>query len=128
MSVFPFDGRRGPIIVSASASGPVESREFRLVLDTGATMTTLEARLLMFLGYDPDASTEVIEVTTTDSMSVRRVVRLNRLSALGKHRLGLPVVSQAFPKSAQIDGVLGLDFLRDCVLSIDFQNGQLTLS
>ena len=91
-------------------------------------MTTLEARLLMFLGYDPDASTEVIEVTTTDSMSVRRVVRLNRLSALGKHRLGLPVVSQAFPKSAQIDGVLGLDFLRDCVLSIDFQNGQLTLS
>ena len=128
MNTFSFNGRRGPIIVSASASGPADSRELRLVLDTGASVTTLEAKLLEFLGYDPGASDETVQVVTTDSISERPVVRLNRLSALGKHRLGIPVVSQSFPQVAKIDGVLGLDFLRDGILSIDFRSGQLTLS
>ena len=128
MRTFSFDGRRGPIIVSASASGPADSHEFRLVLDTGATVTTLEAKLLEFLGDDPDASTETVQVVTTDSISTRPVVRLNRLSALGKHRLGIPVVSQSFPQGAKIDGVLGLDFLRDGILSLDFRSGRMTLS
>ena len=128
MSLFSFNGSRGPIIVSASASGSEDSREFRLILDTGATTTTLEAKLLVYLGYDPDSSLETAQVVTTDSIVTRRVVRLNRLSALGRHRLGIPVVSQSFPEAAQIDGVLGLDFFRESLLSIDFRNGQLTLA
>lgn len=55
-------------------------------------------------------------------------VTLNRMSALGRHRLAFTVVAHSLPSAARIDGLLGLDFLRDGVLTLDFIHGQITLS
>ena len=41
MSEFSFMARRGPILVEASASGPADSMDLQLILDTGATTTML---------------------------------------------------------------------------------------
>jgi hypothetical protein len=38
------------------------------------------------------------------------------------------VLSHALPPTTGIDGLLGLDFLRGSVLTIDFQNGQIDLA
>ncbi|MEK6257746.1 MAG: retropepsin-like aspartic protease [Planctomycetota bacterium] len=127
MTVFPFDGERGPIFVRASASGPIESAELLLLLDTGASMTSLRAETLIHLGYAPDHSDETVQIVSVNSVTQQAVVRINRLSALGVHRLGIPVVSQQFPDEIEFDGVIGLDFFRDRKLTIDFRAGQLTL-
>jgi hypothetical protein len=37
------------------------------------------------------------------------------------------MVCHTLPPSASIDGLLGLDFLRDRRLTIDFRTGQITL-
>jgi hypothetical protein len=50
------------------------------------------------------------------------------LSALGQRRFGFPVVAHDLPAQAAVDGLLGLDFLRDQVLTVDFQKGQITLA
>ncbi len=84
--------------------------------------------LLVAVGYDPDASTDRIQVTMGNGVeSVPRLV-LNRLSALGQHRLGLPVLAHNLPPATGIDGLLGLDFLRGTVLTVDFQNGRIVLA
>ena len=127
MTVFNFDGQRGSIFVLASASGPAESMELRLLLDTGASMTSLRAETLIHLGYDPDQAEETVQIVSVNSVTEQPVVRLNRLSALGVHRLGISVVSQQFPDEIEFDGVIGLDFFRDRKLTIDFRTGQLTL-
>lgn len=52
---------------------------------------------------------------------------LNRFSALGHHRLGFRVLAHSLPPAAGIDGLLGLDFLRGCMLTMDFRGATITL-
>src|SRR5205823_3112681 len=86
---------------------PTRSVAATLVLDTGATTSSLNATVLRFVGYDPDAATEFVSMTT--GTHVERVPRLmvNRLSALGRHAIGLRVLAHDLPAVAAVDGLLG---------------------
>jgi hypothetical protein len=125
---FSFNAHHGPIIVEASLSGPLGQADLRVILDTGATTSLIRSTLLVAVGYSPDATTDRVQVTMGNGIETVPRLVLNRFSALGLHRLGLPVLSYGLPATAGIDGLLGLDFLRASVLTIDFQNGQIALS
>jgi predicted aspartyl protease len=123
----PFNPRHGPILVEAEVTGPVRSLTIPLILDTGATTTLLAESVLLALGYDPASVTNRVPMTTGSLVtSVPRVV-LTRLSALGRHRFGFLVLVYTLPANASIRGLLGLDFLRDGVLTIDFRAGRIDL-
>ena len=69
MTTFPFDGQRGSIFVRASASGPSDSMELRLLLDTGASMTSLSAESLIHLGYDPAQADETVRIVSVSNVT-----------------------------------------------------------
>jgi predicted aspartyl protease len=121
MSTHAFLPGSGPILVQATATGPAGTSELKLVLDTGATTSLIDLTTLLLLGFDPDQSPRRMRMTTASSVVVAPVVVLTRLSALGQHRFGFPVIAQALPKGSDVDGLLGLDFLRGQVLTIDFR-------
>jgi predicted aspartyl protease len=124
----PFDATQGPIYVEAEVSGPTGRSSLRLLLDTGATTSLIDPIMLIAVGYDPDSSTDQVQVTMGGgSASVLRVV-LNRLTALGQHRIGFSVLSHPLPPDAGVDGLLGLDFFRGSILTLDFRVGLITLS
>ncbi len=124
---FPFAPSTGPIAVDASLSGPHGQADVRLILDTGATISLIRSTILIAVGYDPDASQDQVQVTMGSGIqSLPRIV-LNRFSALGRHRLGFRVLSHPILPAAGVDGLLGLDFLRGTVLTIDFLAGQIAL-
>jgi Aspartyl protease len=125
---FLFSAHHGPIIVEASLSGPLGQADLRVILDTGATTSLIRSTLLVAVGYDPDAATDRVQVTMGNSIETVPRLVLNRLSALGQHRLGLHVLSHALPPTTGIDGLLGLDFLRGSVLTIDFHKGEISLT
>lgn len=127
MSHYPFTPGQGPILVQAEATGPTRSTSLKFVLDTGATKTLLKRSSLIYIGIDPEQSTRHIQMITGSTVEVVPVVTLTRLSALGQHRFGFPVVAHTMPKNAAVDGLLGLDFLRGLHLSIDFRTSQITL-
>lgn len=52
---------------------------------------------------------------------------VQRVDALGYSEEQFPVMCHALPPSAQLDGLLGLDFLRRNRLVIDFQAGEISL-
>lgn len=125
---FPFEQKRGPIYVEAEISGPTGRSNLRLLLDTGATTSLIAPSMLKALGYAPDLSTDRVQVTMGSGVeSVPRIV-LTRLTALGRHQFGLPVLSHDLPPDAGVDGLLGLDFMRDQVLTIDFRLGLIALA
>ena len=125
---FPFNAKHGPIIVEASLSGPLGQAELRLILDTGATTSLIRSTLLIAVGYEPDASPDRIQVAMGNGIESVPRLPLNRLSGLGEHRLGLAVLAHTLPPATGIDGLLGLDFLRGSVLTVDFQTGQIRLT
>jgi hypothetical protein len=50
------------------------------------------------------------------------------MTALGLHQLGIRVLAFDLPQATGVDGLLGLDFLRDNVLTIDFRAGVISLA
>ena len=123
-----FNAGSGPILVNAEVVGPLGGSMLTLVLDTGATTSLINLSALLPLGFDPDESVRRISVTTGSKVEVVPLVVLTRLTAFQKHRIGFPVIAHDLPASSAIDGLLGLDFLRDQVLTIDFRAGRMTLS
>jgi len=125
---FPFSSFTGPITVDASLSGPQGQADVRLILDTGATTSLIRSTILIAVGYDPDASPDRVQVAMGSGMQLVSRIVLNRFSALGQHRLGIPVLSHSILPIVGIDGLLGLDFFRGTMLTIDFRAGQITLA
>ena len=128
MSVHAFAPGPGPILVQATATGPATTTELKLVLDTGSTTSLISLTTLLLLGIDPNQPLRRLQMTTGSSVHVVPVVMLTRLSALGQHRFGFPVIAHTLPKGADVDGTLGLDFLRGQVMTIDFPVGLISLS
>ena len=128
MSFTPFAADRGPIVLRGRITGPAQALDVRLALDTGATSTVIHLPVLLALGFDPDRDGRPVRVITASSVEVATSVTLTRLFALGQNRLGFPVVAHALPAGAAVDGLLGLDFLRGHVLTLDFRAGSIALA
>ena len=124
---FPFDPSHGPILVKAEVTGPDRSLAIQLILDTGATTSLLNDAALLALGYDLASVIDRVQMTTGSLVTSVPKVVLTRLTALGQHRIGFPVLAHTLPVSASVHGLLGLDFLRGGVLTIDFRSGRITL-
>lgn len=99
----------------------------RLALDTGATHTAVNSSLLLRLGYHPLASPNRVQVTTGSGVEYVPIVKISQLHALRNERSDFDVMAHTFPTSATVDGVLGLDFLRGHILTVDFRGGQISL-
>jgi predicted aspartyl protease len=108
-----------PVIINGR--GP-----FRLVLDTGATHSAVDAWVAATLGLSPDASQPVLlhGVTGTATVPTIRV----RSFAVGDVILTsatLPIVADALGGA---DGVLGTDGLQEKRIYIDFEHDRITIA
>lgn len=122
---FAFDAQRGLIIISATIVGRSGSVVVQLALDTGATRTLVNADVLLALGYEPDEAGDRVEVTTGSRVEIVPSISIAKLTALGHTKENLSAICHTLPPSAGIDGVLGLDFLRGGLLTLDFREGRL---
>jgi predicted aspartyl protease len=125
---FRFDARQGLIIVLAELWGPAGSAVLRLALDTGATNTMANTGMLVAIGYDPALEPARLQVTTGSGVEFVPRVALHKIRALGQERTTFPVLGHTLPPSAGVDGLLGLDFFRDQLLTLDFRGGRASLT
>ena len=122
-----FDPTRGLIVVSCRITGPAGDTIVRLALDTGATSTMVNWDVLVLLGYDPAAFRDRIQITTGSGLEFVPRISVSRIEALGRNVENLAVLAHTLPPTAMVDGLLGLDFLRDACLTIDFTDGTIEL-
>lgn len=124
---FKFNPERGLVVVFAELFGPSGSAVLRLAIDTGATATLINVGHLVAVGYDPALARDRVQVTTGSGVEFTPKVPITSLKTLGRERAPFTVLSHTLPPSAGIDGLLGLDFLRSEVLTIDFRQGTISL-
>ncbi len=124
---YPFDPNHRLIIVQAEVAGPSGSALLRLALDTGATRTLVNERLLMAVGYDPTLlSHRRIQVAMGSSVEFVSLISVKKMASLGQQRSDFPVLFHTLPPSTGVEGLLGLDFFRGQTLTLDFRIGQIT--
>ncbi|MBC7795987.1 MAG: clan AA aspartic protease [Pyrinomonadaceae bacterium] len=98
-----------------------------LALDTGATATVISAKRLERLGYDLKNPEDEIYITTGSGLVFVPKVKIEKLTALGNTKENFLVVAHDLPPTVSVDGVLGLDFMRGHVLTVDFIQGFIEL-
>ena len=115
------------IIVNANIEGKYA---FRLVLDTAATHTTLDSNMLYLAGYELKDSKGEHELETSNGIIVVKTYGIGQLECLGITQTNFEVQVYDFIAhgiTSDYDGVIGLDFLKDHKLCIDFPKGEISI-
>jgi predicted aspartyl protease len=123
-----FDPRARLVVVPVVLTGPNGTHRFRFALDTGATRTAVAGHVLQLLGYREPPVEERQRARTGGGEVRAGFVPLSRLQALGRVTTDFPVMWLPLQPGMMIDGLLGLDFFRGLVLSLDFARGRASLN
>jgi predicted aspartyl protease len=112
--------------VHVNGEGP-----FDFVLDTGATLTCVDAALMDSLGLEPEAGRlgRGLDATSLGNVQLIRIDSL-RVGAAQASDMGGCVLDLAHIQDAGLDvhGLLGLNFLREFTVRLDFQRQILHLT
>ena len=116
------------IEVLGTITGPAGSFSLRLAVDTGATFTVIALTAISALGYDPNSLQSGPTVVTGTGLVPTWSVLAQHFQALGWQRSDFPLLTYSLPRALGVDGLLGLDFLRDHILTIDMHRGEIDMS
>jgi predicted aspartyl protease len=123
MAKFRFNPQDETIILDAELRGKIILHT-KLVLDTGASLIILPWRIITGLGLpiDPVNITEITTATTVESCPLTTIPQI---AVLGKTARNVPCLVKDLPPESGVDGLLGLSFLRQLKITLDFPKGLL---
>ncbi len=92
-----------------------------LILDTGASLTTLNPDILSDLGYDlSDPNLRRIDFITANGITNAEIIAVRRLSVIGHTFEGMEVAASYLPVETYAHGLLGANFLSCFDISINY--------
>ncbi|MBN1622433.1 MAG: retropepsin-like domain-containing protein [Endomicrobiales bacterium] len=129
MGKIKFDPDKSLIVVEAILVGKENDQEFliKLAFDTGAAVTTISYDMVKYLGYEPGQSQETAKMITVDNIESVPMVRLREFSIGNEPIEDLEVYCYNFPKERYVDGVIGLNYIRNFSVKMDFDKGEIIL-
>jgi predicted aspartyl protease len=113
MMVFPFERSGDLMIVTARVWGAQEFREVLLVIDTGASATSIEPAILEALGYSSRNAIMRTRVPSPAGVQHGQLFRVSRFYALGTELSSFVVQALALDDEYGVDGLLGMNFLEN---------------
>ena len=126
MPSLKFNPQDSVIVVETKIWGVSLVSTVRLVFDTGASLAILPWKLVTGLGLKIDQA-KVIQTTTASTVESVPMITIPKMSVLGEEVKKVDVLVKDLPPEAGVDGLLGLSFIKNFQVHIDFNNGVLTL-
>jgi predicted aspartyl protease len=105
--------------------------ELKMILDTGATNTTIDSNALYLLGYDLKDNIGTVEIETANGIIETEVFEIAKFSSLGitKDRFQIQVYDfLAHGIFSDYNGLLGLDFLDGTKFCIDTNDNLISIN
>jgi clan AA aspartic protease (TIGR02281 family) len=123
-----FDPKSSIIVITPTLVGINGKRKkIDMALDTGATYTMIPWDIAEVLGYAPELSKERIELITASGVEKSPLITLNSLSILQKNAKDVKTIVHDLPPKSYVDGLLGLSFLRNFEIRLNFKKGVLEI-
>ncbi len=118
--IYPFEREpeSGLIIVSVEIDGKYD---LKMVLDTGATNTTIDSNALYLLGYDLRDNIGTVEIETANGIIDTEVFEVHSFSSIGITKQDFQIQVYDFLAHgifSDYNGLLGLDFLAETKLGV----------
>ena len=127
MTKVKFNLQDKAVIVQVCVEADGMTNDLRFLLDTGTFETLISEEAMIQMGYVRANSNEDVPIKTVTGMAMALRFETERISALGVTRRGMNVISYPMLYDSGIDGLLGLDFFEDAVLSIDFNTAEISI-
>jgi predicted aspartyl protease len=105
--------------------------DLKMILDTGATNTTIDSNALYLLGYDLKDNIGIVEIETANGVVETEVFELKRFTSLGLIKTNFQIQVYDFLAHgifSDYNGLLGLDFLEGTKFCIDTNQNTITVS
>jgi hypothetical protein len=105
--------------------------DISFALDTGASHTVIDLTQLLIAGFEVKNAVGTVEMETAKGVLEAYLFRLPSLTVLGITRKNVEICSYDFFSNhifTDFDGVLGLDFLEDKKICIDFRESCITVN
>lgn len=128
MATVKFDSNEKLILLDIGVLSSDESWIIYLpvALDTGATTTILPADILADLGYDPGSpALSRTRMITGSGIEYAPCIAVKSIHVGGENLDNVEVLCHDLPAEAGIDGLLGINFLMNFDLTIEYSSGKL---
>jgi predicted aspartyl protease len=122
-----FESRKGLILLKVKITGRIRSEEAIFALDTGATKTVINIDLLKRIGYTAKDFSNKIMITTGSGKANTHLMNVRLFEAFSLQKRNFSVLAYQLPVTTYVEGLLGLDFIRNRKLILDFVNGSIEL-
>ena len=93
-----------------------------MVLDTGATITTVPIEAAIAIGCDPTKSKKRIEMITASGTEYAPLVTIPEVRFLGFKLKDVEVICHNLPPQATVSGLLGLNILKRFDIFLKFHS------
>ena len=103
-------------------------RSISLVLDTGATISGISENIAVELGYDPSQLDHFEEFATAGGTQELPMITVSQIDIAGSKYKDFTLLCNRYFDDNYIDGVLGLDFLINYDILINFTNGYIQIT
>lgn len=104
-------------------------KSVQLILDTGATMTVLSTNVAIELGLTSDSQSRVATVNTAGGPVQVNITKVESMGINAAQAKNVTVAIHDLPDAQPgIDGLLGMSFLNNFLVTLDTNEGQLHLS
>jgi predicted aspartyl protease len=105
--------------------------ELRMILDTGASHTTIDSNALYLLGYNFSDKVDVVEIETANGIIQTDVFAIDKFKCFGIEKNNFQIQVYDFLAHSifsDYNGLLGLDFLEGLNFCINTNKSELTIS
>lgn len=105
--------------------------ELKMIVDTGATNTTIDSNALYLLGYNLKDNIGTVEIETANGIIETEVFEIGTFTTLGLTKEKFQIQVYDFLSHgifSDYNGLLGLDFLESTTFCIDTRENTITIS
>ncbi|MBI2583178.1 MAG: retroviral-like aspartic protease family protein [Candidatus Aenigmarchaeota archaeon] len=127
MSKYLFDKDSSVIVLDVFIGNKGIRKKIRMALDTGATYVMIPWEVAEILELKPELSKERIETVTASGVEKVPLVNLEIVRVLDKEARTIRAIVHDLPSRSYVDGLLGLSFLKNFNLHINFKEGTLEI-
>ncbi|MBI4357796.1 MAG: retroviral-like aspartic protease family protein [Candidatus Omnitrophica bacterium] len=117
----------GLIVYRAKITSKIGSILLKMALDTGATFTMIPPEATLSIGINPADPSRMREITTGSGTVYCPIVTIPEFTAFGSKVKNLEVFCHTLPPESPVDGLLGLNFLKQFDLRLNFKKGFLEI-
>jgi len=125
MTLLNFDPNSTIIILDVELENNKQITTKRFALDTGATYILIPWDVADVLKIRPEFSEERIETVTASGVEKVPLINIESVRVLGKEVKNVKAIVHDLPTKSYVDGLLGLSFLKNFNVHINFKKGEL---